>query len=709
MEQQLKRMRLAVWLLFAFVFAATVALLLCWFLIVPADDAENIRNFKMYLVAVLALAGYVAIQTLLGASYFITKLQAASHTSDRKASEAIGNDVAETYAFGKIGMIVLDKNDILNRRDPTILWVSPFLASVGMNLVDLPASSLSPKISELIDSDSPATEVEFRYQNKDYSAKFLRDANLLILKDVTDLTLVQKREDDGKTCIGYIDVNFYSDINTSDEQMKADVDATIRKLVIDYFSRYKCLVKSLRPDSFILICTKENLRLMETDRFSILKSFATTFKNNDGEDNPLKDLGLTLSIGIGLGDRAFAENDELARQALDYVIVRGGNQAVVARFGESMMAYGGQTSENMIATSNTKIKIFARQFATTVSKASNVLIVPHRNADMDAIASALGVYAICMSLPHRYDGFKVNIVYDSQNVNNQTDAAARQLLPSTEPNFFKNVFVSFSQADDMKGDNTLIVAVDHNRPAQSIYPELYRGSENTIAIIDHHVKEADSFKDTAFEHVDASSSSTCELVTLYCLSYPFTINVPDYIATLMLSGILLDTQNFLVHTRNSTYEAVIALNQMGADDRMAKEFLKQDFETFEIKSRILANLDSYSHDILIAKAPETELVNGPILAISANELTRVEGVRAAFALGYTAEKQVYISARGNGMINLPMIMNHLNHGGGHFSQAATLMTNITLDQAEIELKHVLDEYLADASDASALKNGEKGE
>jgi heme A synthase len=84
MEQQLKRMRLAVWLLFAFVFAATVALLLCWFLIVPANDAENIRNFKMYLVAVLALAGYVAIQTLLGASYFITKLPKPSETMSRK-------------------------------------------------------------------------------------------------------------------------------------------------------------------------------------------------------------------------------------------------------------------------------------------------------------------------------------------------------------------------------------------------------------------------------------------------------------------------------------------------------------------------------------------------------------------------------------------------------------------------------------------------
>lgn len=708
MQQLLKRMRLSIWLLFAFVFAAATAIFLCWFLIVPADDAENIRNLKMYLVVVLALACYVTAQSLLMGAYFINKIEAASHTSDRKASEAIGNDVTETYAYGKVGMIVLDKNDILNRRDPTILWVSPYLVSVGMNLVDLPASTLSSKISQLLAPDSGVTEAEFRYGNNDYSAKFLRDADLLILKNVTELKLAQKMEDDGKTCIGYVDVNFYSDINTSDEQMKADVDATIRKLVVDYFSRYKCLVKSLRPDYFIFICSKENLRKMEEDRFSILKEFAAAFKNTS-EGNPLGDLGLTLSIGIGLGDRLFSANDDLARQALDYVIVRGGNQAVVARFGENMMAYGGQTAENMIATSNTKIKIFARQFVTTLSKASNVLIVPHRNADMDAIASALGVYAICMSAPHRHDNFRVSIVYDSQNVNNQTDAAARQLLPSTAPNFFKDVFVSFSQADDLKGDDTLIVAVDHNRPAQSIYPELYRGSDNTVAVIDHHVKEADSFKDTVFEHVDASSSSTCELVTLYFLSYPFTINVPAYIATLMLSGILLDTQNFLVHTRNSTYEAVIALNQMGADDRMAKEFLKQDFETFEIKSRILANLDSYSHDILIAKAPETELVNGPILAISANELTRVEGVRAAFALGYTAEKQVYISARGNGMINLPMIMNHLNHGGGHFSQAAAQMTNITLDQAEIELKHVLDEYLADASDASALKNGEKGE
>lgn len=697
MDKILKKMRISTLVNLLLTFSGGLAIFLCWFLIKPASEAESIRHLQIYLITVVALAGFVTLTSLISALYFSHKIDIFRHSSDSKASEVMGNDVLEAYEFGKIGLIVLDKNDIVAGKDATILWVSPYLVSIGMNIVDKPISSLSPKVRDMVINDEKTKLVQFDYKESTYQAEFIEDANLVIIKDVTEVTLEKKYRENERICIAYVDVDSYSDINTSDEQLKADVDSTIRKKVVDYFTPYKGLIKSLRPDYFIVLLTRENLQKIQADRFSIIKDFAYEFKQVNPDNNPLADLGLTLSIGVGYGANTFTENDTLARQALDYVIVRGGNSAVVAPYGENMLAYGGNTVETSQATSLVKIKVYARQFLMTLEKASNVLIVPHRNADMDAVASALGVYTICASLPRKRKNFQANIVYDSQNVNEQTDAAVRQMLPSGNPNYFKDVFVSFAQADDLKQQDTLIVVVDHNRPALSIYPDLYKGGQNKIAVIDHHVKESDSFRDTVFEHIDASSSSACELLTLYFSSYPFAVNVPDYIATLMLSGILLDTQNFLVKTRVSTYQAVINLDQLGADNNKAKDFLKEDFATFGLKSRILANLSSYSRDILIAKAPENEFVNPPILAMAANELTRVDGVRAAFALGYTDEKKVYISARGNGYVNLPMILQHLYNGGGHFSQAATSIPNKTLDEAESELRHVLDEYLSDAS------------
>lgn len=704
MDKILKKMRISTLVNLLLTFSGGLAVFLCWFLIKPASEADSIRHLQIYLITVVALAGFVTLTSLISALYFSHKIDIFRHSSDSKASEVMGNDVLEAYEFGKIGLIVLDKNDIVAGKDATILWVSPYLVSIGMNIVDKPISSLSPKVRDMVINDEKTKLVQFDYMDSTYQAEFIEDANLVIIKDVTEVALEKKCRENERICIAYVDVDSYSDINTSDEQLKADVDSTIRKKVVDYFTPYKGLIKSLRPDYFIVLLTRENLQKIQTDRFSIIKDFASEFKQVNPDNNPLADLGLTLSIGVGYGANTFTENDTLARQALDYVIVRGGNSAVVAPYGENMLAYGGNTIETSQATSLVKIKVYARQFLMTLEKASNVLIVPHRNADMDAVASALGVYTICTSLPRKRKNFQANIVYDSQNVNEQTDAAVRQMLPSGIPNYFKDVFVSFAQADDLKQQDTLIVVVDHNRPALSIYPDLYKGGQNKIAVIDHHVKESDSFRDTVFEHIDASSSSASELLTLYFSSYPFAVNVPDYIATLMLSGILLDTQNFLVKTRVSTYQAVINLDQLGADNNKAKDFLKEDFATFGLKSRILANLSSYSRDILIAKAPESEFVNPPILAMAANELTRVDGVRAAFALGYTDEKKVYISGRGNGYVNLPMILQHLYNGGGHFSQAATSIPNKTLDEAESELRHVLDEYLSDASGTEPDKN-----
>jgi c-di-AMP phosphodiesterase-like protein len=679
----LKNLRRAAWILLALGFSGAIAILLCYLLIAKSD-----LNNEIYIVSALSLAASLSLISLIVTYVYTAKIEKTRHLADMKATDIVGNDIGVAYDFGQIGLIVTDDKG-------NILWLNNLLLDRGINLVDYSINELSPKLYELMMNSSENEGVcSFRYSNKYYDAKFIKEANLFVLKDTTDFESLVAYNAAHAAVIGYLNIDNYSDITVNDEMQRTQIEASIREAIIEYFRKYNTLLKPLKMDSYMLILTREDLKRMEEDdKFSIIMSFSKEFESQ----------GLTCSLGFGYGYRDFTQNNELASSSLDLAMSRGGNQCVVAPSGENMKFYGGGNTESSGTMSKVKIKTYARSFLMALERASNVLIVPHSNADMDAMGAALGVYAICHGL-RRKSTLKANIVYNNQNVERGTDAALRSVLPAS---YFTDVFVSFAAADDLKSKDTLIVAVDHSRPMISIYPDLYKGGDATnIAVIDHHRKVDDSFKHTIFEHIDSASSSTCELLALYLGVMPFKVNMPSEIATLMLSGIYLDTQNFKTKTRILTHEAAIILTRMEGQEDEARDFLKEDYESFVIKSKILANVDTYSYGVLIAKADEGEFVNPALLASVCNELTGIEGVQAAFGIGHTNSNDVYISARGNGKVNCEMLMLKMN-GGGHFSAAATQVKNSTVEQVDKELRHILDQYLKDASNLT--DDEEKGE
>lgn len=682
----LKKLRIFAWVVFVLGFLGALGILFCCIYYGREGANEDI-----YLYSLIGLESTLSLVTMIVIFIFSYKMGKARHQADLKATDVVGNDIGAAYDFGQIGLIITDDKG-------NILWLNNLLLSRGINLVDYSINELSPKLYELIiDKKAKSDSVSFRYNNRFYNAKFIRDADLFILKDDTTYQDLLEFNTSHTPVVGYLSVDNYSDIPSMDEQDRTETESSISRIIFGYFTKHNCMIKSIRVDYYLIILNRCDLEAMEAEKFPILNEFSQAFANTDGKAKGQYGYGLTMSVGFAFGYKSdFNQTNNLAKQALDVAMTRGGNQCVVAPFGDNMVVFGGAALESQQAASSVKIKTYARSFLIALERASNILIVPHINADMDAMGACLAAYIICQSLPGKKK-LRVNIIYSDQNVDHTVDHAIRAILPDSNPNYFQDVFVSFSQADELKGPDTLILVLDHNSPSQSIYPDLYYGTESSnIAIVDHHRKQPSSFQNTVFEHIDASSSSTCELLALYIDSFPFSVKVPDYVSTLMLSGIYLDTQNFKVKTRVSTYEAAIALTRLKADSKKAMDFLKEDFDGFVVKSKILANISSYSHDILLAKAPEDIFVNPPLLAISANELTGVEDVDAAFCLGYIKEKTVYISARGNGAINCELLMLKMN-GGGHLSQAATTLENTTLTEAELKLRHILDQYLADAS------------
>ena len=69
-------------------------------------------------------------------------------------------------------------------------------------------------------------------------------------------------------------------------------------------------------------------------------------------------------------------------------------------------------------------------------------------------------------------------------------------------------------------------------------------------VIDHHSPGKTTIKD-AFLIIDEEVSSTCEMITNLIETYD--IELESYYATILLSGIVLDTNNFTLKTTADTY------------------------------------------------------------------------------------------------------------------------------------------------------------
>ena len=676
MKKIIQSIRIRSWIIFAI---GMIALIVLVFLNIYVEEPIE----GLYFILAVSLLTIFSVHQLVLSYYESFKIINLRYLSSLKAMDIVGNDIAVAYDFGEIGLIVVDA-------EGTILWMNDLLHDRGFNFVDYKIGEVAPELEEIFEKGEETCT--FRFEKKYYSAKYVKEARLFVLKDITNYESLIEYNKAHAMVIGYVNLDNYAEMLTNNDLEKTEIDGLVRKDIIDYFNRFNCLIKPIRKDYYMVILSSEEFSKMIDDEFSIIKTISSNYNKQS----------LTCSLGFGYGRDQVVKNNDLALSALDVSLSRGGNQCVVAPFGESMKFYGGGNSESRGSSNKVKIKIYASSFVTAVKHASNVIIVPHANADMDAIGACLGVYSICKSISSKVTA---NIVFDNQSVEPAADAAVRATL---DKSFFTDVFVSFADANDLKEENTLIVAVDHNRPSLSIYPDLYKGTKNNFAVIDHHRILDEKFDHPLFSHIDSSSSSTSEILAMYIDTLPFKVDISPAIATIMLSGIYLDTENFRVKTHILTHEAAIVLIRLNASESQAREFLKENYEQFVIKSKILSNLETYKYGVIIARSDEDEIVNSSLLASVCNELKGIELTKVCFGVGKISPDTIYISSRGNGKVNCELLMQKLG-GGGHFSAAASVLKDMTIDQAIDKLKFVIREYLDSATQNEVVDEYEEEE
>src|SRR5699024_224346 len=99
------------------------------------------------------------------------------------------------------------------------------------------------------------------------------------------------------------------------------------------------------------------------------------------------------------------------------------------------------------------------------------------------------------------------------------------------------------------------------------------------------------------------------------------------------------------------------------------------------------------HDALpiFTKADPGDIYGPVLIAQTADTLLTISGVNASFVILEREDGRDGISARSLGEINVQVVMEKMN-GGGHLTNAATQLEDITKDETVTWLKHILDEY-----------------
>ena len=95
-----------------------------------------------------------------------------------------------------------------------------------------------------------------------------------------------------------------------------------------------------------------------------------------------------------------------------------------------------------------------------------------------------------------------------------------------------------------------------------------------IAIIDHHRRAEEYIENPVFNHIDSAASSTCELMAEFIrfASINPRIEIPSTYATIMLSGIFLDSSYYKSkNTGIRTFEASTILKEYGATVKWTSE------------------------------------------------------------------------------------------------------------------------------------------
>lgn len=440
------------------------------------------------------------------------------------------------------------------------------------------------------------------------------------------------------------------------------------KNIETWLSKYPCLVSRISDNSFYVVAEKQNIDDMISRKFDILDKIRSY--TYDG-----KYVGVTLSVGVGTGSD-IAECEKNAKLSLDMALGRGGDQVVIKN--KDKYEFFGGVSKSVETGSKVKSRVVASALSELIQGCDNVYVMGHRFPDFDAIGSAFGVVCIAKKL-----GKNAFLVTDKDKT------MAKPLIDRAETEF-PDVVISTENAKSefAKNKKNLLIVVDTHIKNFVECPELLAMSKMTI-VIDHHRKAVDYIDDAVIFFHDPSASSASEMVAELIEYIPAVDETGSFVADALLSGIMLDTKNFILRVGADTFEAAASLKELGADPVRVKRLFANDLDDYHERNKIVASAKKYRNCAIAVADDNIEDIR-LVSAQAADELLNISGVDASFVI-FGMNDQICVSARSFGAVNVQVIMEYMN-GGGHQTMAAVQIKNSTVAKVTEQVMRSIDRY-----------------
>ena len=508
---------------------------------------------------------------------------------------------------------------------------------------------------------------------KKYNKEIKKYTIILYFLDITENIKMQKEYNDSKSCVEIIMIdNYEENIQLIDGEDKPQLMAEIDKCIFDWTNETNgILIKSDR-DSYLYIFEQRYLEQIKNDKFSILDKIKE-IKNKEN-------VQFTLSIAVSNEGKTDKEKYKSAQAAMDVVLGRGGDQAVI-RENDIYKFFGGRAQEVEKRT-KVKARVVAHALENLIKEADKVIIMGHTNPDIDCMGSSMGIYRLAREL-----GKNAYIV--NSNETNTLQSFKETLQKDVE---YEDILISKEVAEENIDENTLLVIVDTHKYNYVEAPELLNKTDK-IVIIDHHRRSTDYIENATITFQEVYASSAAELVT-EILQYANTkVNLKTIEAESLYAGIMMDTKNFTFKTGVRTFEAAAYLRRCGVDIIRVKKWFQSDLESFNKIASIVKDAEITNDTIAIAIYDKKEKDTSLICAKAADELLTISNITASFVLGDLGDK-ICISGRSIGDINVQLILEKLG-GGGHITLAGAQVEGMTMEDVKQELIIRINEYFTE--------------
>lgn len=585
-------------------------------------------------------------------------------------------------------MIKMPLGILLYDESRHVQWVNPYLQLYlgDQDAIGKTIESVDKKLGKLVDEALEAKTSQskvVKWGERQFEMVVQDSIGVIYLLDITRYADIADKYRAERLAIGQIFIDNYDELSERmHDQELARTSTYLQTTLNDYAKKFNSFLKRIDEDHFLLLAHLQDLEAMEEDKFSVLdKIRLETSRNNTP---------LTLSVGIAYGGESLRKIANQAQANLDLALGRGGDQVVLRELGQVARFYGGK-SNPMEKRTRVRARMVSQALGELFKDVDQVFVQGHQRPDMDSVGSGIGVVKIA-----RLHGVKAHFLLDTEHCNYDVDRLVKK-MQAKNPKL--DLFISPEEANAEATPNSLLVLVDHSKYSITYDQNLYNRLKNRIVVIDHHRRGEEFPENPMLTYVEPYASSASELVTeMIEYQQPEEDNrvLTNLEATAMLAGITVDSKEFSLRTGTRTFDAASYLRSIGADSSLVSEILKEDISSFLVRTHLVSSLQMLRPKMAIMQGPENKIIDPIITAQAADTALDLEGVAASFAITRRSNESIGISARSMGKINVQVIMEKLG-GGGHLSNAATQLKDISVDEACQKLLSAIDEYLAENS------------